>query len=257
MLRRIWSNSSLGALAEVVLLFTPAVPAYLWLWPAVSGTRWLTSVQVGVYLYFLARSLAIGLRRWSLRQLGLNRRGILLSLACGLAFILGRTLVLLGTNLWEGFRPIAPLQLAGDILYYIAAVGLAEELLFRGLVYHALETLRGPRLALWGSGVAFGLYHVGVGGAAGFVGGLVAGVVLGGIRWRAGGIVGLILVHGLIDVAAVEMAPLLTSWDFSSVQIPHPSLIALGYLVIGALLVYLWKLAPAAGRQCAPSSHPD
>jgi len=98
-LRRIWSNSSLGALAEVVLLFTPAVPAYLWLWPAVSGTRWLTSVQVGVYLYFLAGSLAIGLRRWSLSQLGLNRRGILLSLACGLAFILGRTLVLLGTNL--------------------------------------------------------------------------------------------------------------------------------------------------------------
>jgi membrane protease YdiL (CAAX protease family) len=231
--RRIWSISSLGALAEVVLLFTPAIPAYLWLWPAVSGTRWLTSVQVGVYLYFLAGSLAIGLRRWSLSQLGLNRRGILLSLACGLAFILGRTLVLLGTNLWAGLRPIAPLQLAGDVLYYIAAVGLAEELLFRGLIYHALETLRGPRLALWGSAVAFGLYHIGV----------------GGIRWRAGGILGLILVHGLIDVAAIEMAPVLTSWDFSSVQIPHPSLIALGYLVIGALLVYLWKYAPAVGRR--------
>ena len=141
------------------------------------------------------------------------------------------------------------MQLAGDILYYIAAVGLAEELLFRGLVYHALETLRGPRLALWGSGVAFGLYHVGVGGAAGFTGGLVAGVVLGGIRWRTGGIVGLILVHGLIDVAGVEMAPLLTSWDFSGLEIPHPSLIALGYLVIGALLVYLWKYAPAGGRR--------
>ncbi len=180
MLRRIWSNSSLGALAEVVLPFTPAVPAYLWLWPAVSGTRWLTSVQVGVYLYSLAGSLAIGLRRWSLSQLGLTRRGILLSLACGLVFILGRTLVQLGTNLWAGFRPIAPLQLAGDILYTIAAVGLAEELLFRGLIYHALETLRGPRLALRGSAVAFGLYHVGVGGEAGFAGGLVAGVVLGG-----------------------------------------------------------------------------
>jgi len=53
-------------------------------------------------------------------------------------------------------------------------------LLFRGLIYHALEKLRGPRLALGGSAVAFGLYHVGVGGAAGFAGGLAAGVVLGG-----------------------------------------------------------------------------
>jgi membrane protease YdiL (CAAX protease family) len=245
---RIRTNPSLGALAEVLLLFTPAIPAYLWLWPAVSGTRWLTPVQIAVYLYFLVGSLVIGLRRWSLSQLGLNGQGIFLSLGCGLAFVLGRTLVLLGTSLWAGFRPMGLLRLAGDVLYYFVAVGLAEELLFRGVIYHALDTLKGPRLALWGSALAFGFYHVGVGGVLGFIGGLLSGVILGAIRLRGGGIVGPVLVHGLIDVTAIEMAPAVTTWDFSHVAFPHPLLIVVGYSVIIGLLVFLWKLAPASHR---------
>lgn len=248
MLGRIKSNPSLSALAEVLLLFTPAVPAYLWLWPAVEGTRWLTPVRIVVYLYFLVGSLVIGLRRWSLSQLGLNGQGIFLSLGCGLAFVLGRTLVLIGTSLWEGFRPIGLLQLAGDVLYCFLAVGLAEELLFRGLIYHALDTLRGPRLAVWGSALAFGFYHVGVGGVLGFIAGLLSGVILGAIRLRGGGIVGPVLVHGLIDVTAIEMAPEVTTWDFSRVAFPHPLLIAAGYLVIVGLLVFLWKLTPVSQR---------
>jgi len=245
---RIKSNPGLGALAEVLLLFSPAIPAYLWLWPAVEGTRWLTPVQFVVYLYFLVGSLVIGLRRWSLSQLGVNGRGIFLSLGCGLAFVLGRTLVLLGTSLWAGFRPIGLLHMAGDVLYYFVAVAVAEELLFRGVIYHALDTLKGPRLALWGSALAFGLYHVGVGGVLGFIAGLVSGVILGAIRLRGGGIVGPILVHGLIDVTAIEMAPEVTTWDFSHVAFPHPLLIAAGYLVIVGLLVFLWKLAPGGER---------
>jgi hypothetical protein len=59
--------------------------------------------------------------------------------------------------------------------------------------------------------------------------------------------VGLILVHGLLDVTAIEMAPEVTTWDFSHVAFPHPLFIVVGYLVIIGLLVFLWKLAPAIG----------
>ena len=71
------------ALAEVALLFLPALPAYLWLWPNVEGKAWLMPVQVVVYVYFLAGCLLIGLRRWNLDQLGLNRKGLELSLLGG------------------------------------------------------------------------------------------------------------------------------------------------------------------------------
>jgi hypothetical protein len=51
--------------------------------------------------------------------------------------------------------------LIGDVLFYLLLVGVTEELVFRGLMYRALEEWRGTRWAIWGTTIAFGLWHVG------------------------------------------------------------------------------------------------
>jgi membrane protease YdiL (CAAX protease family) len=235
---------SQAALIEVGVMFLPAIPAYLWLWPSVSGTAWLKPVQLAVYAYFLAGTLLIGLRRWNLDQLGLNSDGLGLSLACGLAFVVGRILVVVATDLPWKLQPIALRLIVFDVVFYFGLVGFIEELLFRGLMYRALDDWHGARLAIWGTALVFGLYHVGGQGPLGGLGTLIAGVVFGAIRWRAGGILGLIIAHGLSDVTSLWMLPNLDLQHLSRPQIVHPVLLILGYGLIFGVPTYLWK-APA------------
>jgi len=217
----------------------PHVPACLW--PSVSGTAWLKPVQLAVYMYFLAGTLLIGLRRWDLDQLGLNRKGIGLSLACGLAFVVGRILVVVATDLPWKLQPITLERIVYDVAFYFGLVGLIEELLFRGLMYRALDEWRGARLALWGSALVFGLYHTGGQGPLGGLGTFITGVVFGAIRWRAGGILGLIVAHGLADVTSTWLLPGFNIQLLSRPQIVHPTLLILGYGLILGVPVYLWK----------------
>ncbi len=237
------------ALGEVGLMFSPALPAYLWLWPAVAGTALWLPVQALVYLYFLAGTMLIGLRRWSATQLGLNRLGLGLSLALGAVLLAGRTLVILGTDLprANGLPPAG--QIVRDLPFYLAAVGFVEELLFRGLIYRALEDWRGARWAVWGSAVLFGLYHLGGSGPAGAAGGLVIGAYLGGVA-------GLVLIHGVSDLASLWLAPPLGTMALESVRILHPGLVALGYGLIAAGALALWRprlrRGPSSGLAAAP-----
>ena len=241
-------HPSLAALAEVALIFLPGIPAYLWLWPNVEGTAWYMPVQIAVYIYFLAGCLIIGLRRWNLKQLGLNRRGLGVSLVCGLVLLAGRTLVILAMDWPLGPNPLALRRLAGEIVFYFGLVGLIEELLFRGVIYRALDEWRGARLAIWGSALAFGLYHVGGQGPLGGLGGFIIGVIFGAIRWRAGGIIGLVAVHGLIDIVAVEMLPTLNIQELGRPEVVHPILVILGCGLIVAIPLYLWKFHPLVKR---------
>lgn len=242
------------ALIEIVLLFLPALPAYLWLWPNVDGTPWSTPVQVAVYLYFLAGCLLIGMRRWSPSQLGLNRQGIGLSLACGViilaAIILGR----LATNLPSEIQPFNAGLLAVDVLFYFGLVGLIEELLFRGVIYQALDQWRGARWAIWGSSLAFGLYHIGRVGLTGAAGLGFIGLILGVIRWRAGGIVGLILVHGAIDVLSSNIFTALTPEQAFQFRMVRPAFALLSDALLFSLLIYLWKIHPVVLRRLGPEA---
>ncbi len=236
-------HSPKGALVEFALLFLPGIPAYVWLWPNVAGDD-RTWIQVLVYLYFLAGSVIIGFRRWTPGQLGLNWRGLGVSLGCGTALILmmiaGRSAIGL---VWEPL-PITLDRVVFDIVFYIGLVGGVEEFLFRGLLYRILLELRGDRLAIWGSALAFGIYHIGGQGLLGGMGTGLIGVIDGAVRWRAGGIAGLVVTHGIYDIIAVEGWPNLAIKDAFDIQVVRPELALIADGLLFGTLIYLWKLHP-------------
>jgi len=250
-------HRAIFALLEVLLLFLPGLPAYLWLWPNVEGTPWHQPVQIIVYLYFLVGCLLIGHRRWNLKQLGLNWDGLGISLLSGFAVLLGRYLIYIATSLPVTLRPFSLSRFAGEFLFYFGMVGFIEELLFRGLIYRAFEEWGGIKLAIWGSTLAFGLYHLGGQGLLGFLGTAILGLIFAVIRWRAGGIVGLILIHGMIDIPAIEIQTPLDPQQLHQVQIEQPLLVVLGYLLLLGPVLYLWKLHPKAKSSMDGSDHPN
>jgi membrane protease YdiL (CAAX protease family) len=249
-----FQQSSASALIEILLLFSPALPAYLWLWPNVQGTGWSEPIQIMTYIYFLGGSLFIGLRRWKWDQLGLSRKGIGMSILFGLIFILGRTLAYISTNLPLEPQAFSLPRIAGEVLFYFGLVGFVEEFLFRGLIYRALEDWKGTRLAIWGSTLIFGIYHVGSQGILGVLGTAIIGLIFAVIRWRAGGILGLVFIHGLMDFIAMETQPSLELSQIETLQIEDPSLLILSYLLLLGPVIYLWKgYRPRVNRESLTS----
>jgi membrane protease YdiL (CAAX protease family) len=244
-------HPSLSALLEIGILFLPAIPAYLWVWPKLEGVP-LDIFQVFVYLYVLAGTLFIGLRRWNWDQLGLNRQGIWLTLACAL-FILGGRLMIIFSLAWGVPPPqFTWLHLAGNLVYYFGLVGLTEELLFRGVIYRLLEDWKGVRWAIWGSSFGFLLWHIfGQGPLAGGSA-LLIGLLFALIRWRAGGIVGLIILHALWDLENALLvsdtnAEILSPENIASMHqtiTQHQILVLTGTILMLVVPVYLWFVHP-------------
>ncbi len=152
----------LSALLEVGVMFLPAIPAYLWLWPNVTGLS-AAIANSASDLYAITGSLVIGLRRWNWSGLGVNRKGIWLSLACGLAIVAGRALVIRAVDWGLLAAQLPPLQVLWEFVFDFALVGVGQELLFRGLIYRAFEDWRGTGWAIWGSSICFGFWHSGGG----------------------------------------------------------------------------------------------
>ena len=235
-----------SAWLEIGLLFLPAIPAYLWAWPNLTGD-WLEVFQVITYIYILAGTLFIGLRRYTWEQLGLNRGGLWLTAGCGVAILAARLMIILSID-WTLQPPrLSPLERAWDVFFYIFMVGLSEELLFRGLLYRMLEDWRGVRWAIWGSSLGFLLWHIfGQGPLAGFAA-LLIGLLFALIRWRAGGILGLILLHGMWDLETTWLVADSNAQVFGALdQISFTSrpLAVLGTLLLVLVPLVLWKGFP-------------
>ena len=219
------------ALLWVGALFLPAIPAYLWFWPRVTPEMG-DLPQALAYIYVLAGTLWIGRRDYSLAELGLNGRGIAVALAWGGLVLLGRTLVILGVD-WGASPPRwAWGQVLWELVFYFAFVALTEELLFRGLIYRALLGWGGARWAIYGSSVGFMLWHVFGQGPLVGAAMLLYGWIFALIRWRAGGIWGLVIVHGLIDFTAVRQLPTLDVAGMGRPAVPHPGLLLAGLALI-------------------------
>ncbi len=240
--------SGLTALIEVGIMFLPAIPAYLWIWPNVEGLS-LSAFQSLVYVYIFAGTLIIGLRRWRLPKLGINRSGIGLSLACTLLILAGRQLIIRSVDLGLGPPQYSFAGLVGGILFYFGLVAVVEELLYRGLIYQALEEWLGTRWAIWGSSFGFLLWHIfGQGPVIGLTAFFI-GLIFALLRWRAGGILGLILLHGLFDLQSFLLVSgsnqaVLNSLNTARPEIINPSMTILGLGLILFVPLFLWLLYP-------------
>jgi membrane protease YdiL (CAAX protease family) len=173
-----------------------------------------------------------------------------LSLLCGGIFIAERCLAQLALGLPLDLRPFGLWRIVGEVVFYFGLVGIVEELLFRGLMYRVLKDWHGPALAIFGSSLGFALWHIGWAGPF-IVAHFLIGLVFALIRWRAGGIVGLIVVHGLFDLLAVETQTPVTIETVEQLRhmaIANPAAVIVGDVLLLALVLYLWKVHPRLSR---------
>jgi membrane protease YdiL (CAAX protease family) len=235
-----------SSIIELGILFIPSIPALLWLWPNIHDENLRCIIQSAAYLYVLVGVGVIGLRRWSWDKLGINLRGLSLSLLCGAVLIVLRVVAQSAFRLPMEFLPFQLWPFLANVVFYFCLVGFVEELLFRGLLFRALEDWRGPLSAVIGSSIAFAVWHIGWAGPL-IIGHFIIGLMFGLIRYRSGSIIGLIIIHGLDDLLAVETADPITPAQilhvFSNREIVA-SYILLGDILFFAVFIFLIFIYP-------------
>jgi membrane protease YdiL (CAAX protease family) len=155
----------------------------------------LLSLVAFAGLTALAAGLAVSLGM-TRDDLGLVRPGRLATSLGGAMAVL----VLAGAA-WltsPAIRVPAPSQLAAGLLLFGLGTAPAEELLFRGVLYGAVDRWRGPVAATIVSATAFALAHVPVYGWGSLGLALSAGLLFGWLRWWSRSL----LVPGMVHVVA-------------------------------------------------------
>lgn len=154
-------------------------------WPAVVGIPWVLPDRVmpDVVLGLLAGGAVVAASWASVRWTASGQR---------LADLLGRTLR--GMPAW-GSLPLA------------LAAGVAEEAVFRGTLWTAIEAAAGSYAAWIVTSVVFGLVHgmfrPGLRTWSAFA--LATGVLLGGLRLATGGILAAVVAHALVDAVNLPL----------------------------------------------------
>jgi membrane protease YdiL (CAAX protease family) len=107
--------------------------------------------------------------------------------------------------------PVFPLfelkYLLRDTLYMIFFVGLAEEMLFRGILFNDLKRLFNWKIALIAQGVLFGIMHMTWRSSSEIMFTFFAGIILGYFYYRTKSIIGPIVMHGVNNVMLVSVMP--------------------------------------------------
>jgi membrane protease YdiL (CAAX protease family) len=117
-----------------------------------------------------------------------------------LSFLLG-LLELTSESAWELVRVIRqPGQLAVSLLLIGGLGSIAEEVVFRGLLYAWLEGRWGPRAAIVGSSLVFGIMHQ---EPALIATALPIGLFLGWLRWRSNSLIPSLVAHVTTNSAFV------------------------------------------------------
>ena len=232
-------SRSTTALAWLALLFLPALPAYLWVWPRLDG-REEDAFQVLTYLYLLLGGLLIT-RLWgSPAAIGFTRTNFWPGLLAGLLYTGGVVLGLLATNLARFAPPALLPAFIWQVFFYFILVGLTEEWIFRGLLYTALEEWHGASLAILGSAVMFGLYHLPSQGGRGFLATMIFGLFAALVRQRTGSFLALIFIHGLYDILVISLLPAGLPPGLAGLHIDQPLLILLADSLFLGSFIYIW-----------------
>lgn len=144
----------------------------------------------GLGLYYAAT--------WMIRVALLSAPLVWLSREAGV----GQTSPVLGELLGGGARD--PVQAAMVFVAAVVLAPVAEETLFRGVVFPHLARSLSPWAAIVWSSVLFGMLHVAHGVL--LVGPLTLGLVLGWARWRSDGLGAPILLHTTFNGAATVLS---------------------------------------------------
>ena len=262
MLKRLRRAHPIGysLLAEVlflaVLTVMPVLFVLLLAFLGVDLTRvddyFLSTVQelfgVAVALFFLARTGKLGL----LRRRG---SGFLNGLLVGM-YPLGLVCYSCYSKLLFGLPTDRPMRSGGQIFWYFAsmfAVGLAEEMLFRGVIAQTfLEHFGTSRKGIWKacllSGLFFGGAHLtnlmtsaplGVLMQCVFAGSL--GVLYAALYFRTGNLWVLIFLHGANDAAAMLVGGLYGTENMAEVVSSYDPTMLLSVLVYILPVIFLLR----------------
>jgi membrane protease YdiL (CAAX protease family) len=96
-----------------------------------------------------------------------------------------------------------------DTIYMLFFVGLAEELLFRGLIFNDLKKIFGWKSALLAQGVLFGIMHMTWRSPLEIAFTFAAGMFLGYFYYRTKSIAGPISMHAFNNIMLVSIIPYL------------------------------------------------
>ena len=109
--------------------------------------------------------------------------------------------------------PISPFfdvkYLLRDIIFMVFFVGLAEELLFRGLIFNDLKNIFGWKTALLGQGVLFGIMHMTWRSPLEIAFTTAAGLFLGYFYYRTKSLAGPIAMHAINNIMLISVFPYL------------------------------------------------
>ena len=165
---------------------------------------------------FFLRTHRVGWREAFGFARGANLRAVLWGIGTALVILpLGYGLQELSVRLMERFGWPAEAQSPVELLlagswwqraylgvFAVVLAPLAEETLFRGIFFVFVRDLGFPRLALWGTGLFFGLIHV---NAAAFLPLAVFGVLQAWAYARTGNLLACITAHALFNLAPFVM----------------------------------------------------
>ena len=101
------------------------------------------------------------------------------------------------------------INLLRDLVYMVIFVGLAEELLFRGLIQRDMTNLFGWKWGLLGASLMFAVMHLTWRSIPelGFT--FIAGLILGYLYYRTRSLTAPIVAHGIANTVLVAVMPYL------------------------------------------------
>lgn len=189
------------ALIPLYILFTSSLPWFFidqqWLMPAVY-------------------SCILGLCFWHIYKNNLSLKGIInfkkekfikyVLLGIVLGAPLG-TVEYLVLRIAPSYPAFEVKYLIRDVIYMFFFVGLAEEILFRGLLQQDLQSAFGWKWALLGSSVMFAVMHLTWRSVPELFFVFVASFVLGGLYMKTKSLVPAIAAHGMNNVMLVGILP--------------------------------------------------
>jgi len=105
------------------------------------------------------------------------------------------------------FPSIEPFNLLRDVIYMLLFVGVAEEMLFRGIIQSDLSRVFGWHKAIVAQGFLFGVLHMTWRSSYEIAFTFFAGILLGYYYYRTKSLVGPIIWHGVNNVILVSVMP--------------------------------------------------